>query len=137
MPFISSGLDQGGVLSQLQEHWPEASAGVTTTLDFWRHQGGYLNYGRHEETSCFPVLDAGTSTHPHLIWPLGLYPVSGTVEVVADRRVLFLGSANLTESAARRAIEAGVLVRGGDAPRRAAEHVEELQRRGVLQPLRA
>jgi len=55
---------------------------------------------------------------------------------VADRQVLFLGSANLTEAAARRNIEAGVLVRGGDAPRRAAEHVEELQRRGVLRPLR-
>ncbi|MGW9131703.1 phospholipase D-like domain-containing protein [Streptomyces sp. NPDC055681] len=54
---------------------------------------------------------------------------------VADRRVLFLGSANLTESAARRNIEAGVLVRGGDAPQRAAEHIAELQRRGVLQPL--
>ncbi|MFH0241809.1 DISARM system phospholipase D-like protein DrmC [Streptomyces sp. HK10] len=55
---------------------------------------------------------------------------------VADRRTLFLGSANLTESAARRNIEAGVLVRGGDAPRRAAEHIVELQRMGVLRPLR-
>ncbi|MGW1181736.1 DISARM system phospholipase D-like protein DrmC [Streptomyces drozdowiczii] len=54
---------------------------------------------------------------------------------VADRRVLFLGSANLTESAARRNIEAGVLVRGGDAPQRAAEHIVELQRLGVLQRL--
>ncbi|MDR3081754.1 MAG: DISARM system phospholipase D-like protein DrmC [Streptomyces sp.] len=53
---------------------------------------------------------------------------------VADRRVLFLGSANLTESAARRNIEAGVLVRGGSAPRRAAEHIAELQRQGVLRP---
>ncbi|MFF3054811.1 hypothetical protein [Streptomyces sp. NPDC057909] len=39
------------------------------------------------------------------------------------------------ESAARHNIEAGVLVRGGDAPQRAAEHIAELQRRGVLQPL--
>lgn len=54
---------------------------------------------------------------------------------IADRQVLFLGSANLTESAARRNIEAGVLIRGGDAPRRAAEHIVELQRRGVLQRL--
>lgn len=54
---------------------------------------------------------------------------------VADRRVLFLGSANLTESAVRRNIEAGVLVRGGEAPRRAAEHMVELQRAGVLRPL--
>lgn len=55
---------------------------------------------------------------------------------VADRRALFLGSANLTESAAHRNIEAGVLVSGGEAPRRAAEHIVELQRLGVLRPLR-
>ncbi|MHC5705299.1 DISARM system phospholipase D-like protein DrmC [Streptomyces tirandamycinicus] len=56
--------------------------------------------------------------------------------VVADRRTLFLGSANLTEAAARRNIEAGVLVSGGEAPRRAAEHIVELQRLGELRPLR-
>lgn len=54
---------------------------------------------------------------------------------VADRRLLYLGSANLTESAARRNIEAGVLISGGEAPQRAAEHITELQRAGVLQPL--
>ncbi|KRV49022.1 phosphatidylserine synthase [Wenjunlia vitaminophila] len=51
---------------------------------------------------------------------------------VADREVLYLGSANLTESAARRNLEAGVVVRGGTAPGRAAEHIRELQRLGVL-----
>ncbi|MEV0688975.1 phospholipase D-like domain-containing protein [Streptomyces sp. NPDC050388] len=55
---------------------------------------------------------------------------------VADRRTLLLGSANLTESAAHRTMEAGVLVTGGEAPRRAAEHIVELQRLGVLRPLR-
>ncbi|MFF5584445.1 DISARM system phospholipase D-like protein DrmC [Streptomyces hygroscopicus] len=55
---------------------------------------------------------------------------------VADRRVLLLGSANLTESAVHRNLEAGVLVTGGTAPLRAAEHIRELQRRGVLRPLR-
>ncbi|MGW3170985.1 DISARM system phospholipase D-like protein DrmC [Streptomyces sp. NPDC001153] len=53
---------------------------------------------------------------------------------VADRRTLFLGSANLTESAAQRNIEAGVLVTGGEAPRRVAEHIVELQRLGILRP---
>ncbi|WP_406082379.1 DISARM system phospholipase D-like protein DrmC [Streptomyces zaomyceticus] len=53
---------------------------------------------------------------------------------VADRRTLLLGSANLTESGARRNMEAGVLVTGGEAPRRAAEHIRELQRRGILKP---
>ncbi|MGC5036323.1 GmrSD restriction endonuclease domain-containing protein [Streptomyces sp. DT190] len=68
--------------AQLQEHWPDAYPGVRAALDFWRRQGGYVNYGRYEETSCFPMLDAGTSRSPHLLWPIGIYPVSGTVEVV-------------------------------------------------------
>ncbi|PBC94760.1 6-O-methylguanine DNA methyltransferase-like protein [Streptomyces sp. Ag82_O1-15] len=68
--------------NQLQEHYPEASSGVQSALDFWRGQGGYLNYGQYEETSCFPMLDAGTSQLPHLMWPVAIYPVSGTVEVV-------------------------------------------------------
>ncbi|MFC9627847.1 hypothetical protein ACFTY8_00825 [Streptomyces mirabilis] len=68
--------------NQLQEHYPEASSGVQSALDFWRGQGGYLNYGQYEETTCFPMLDAGTSRLPHLMWPVAIYPVSGTVEVV-------------------------------------------------------
>lgn len=51
---------------------------------------------------------------------------------VADRRVLLVGSANLTESGVSRNLEAGALVTGGPAPQRAAEHIRELQRRGVL-----
>ncbi|GAA2511210.1 hypothetical protein GCM10010406_54420 [Streptomyces thermolineatus] len=54
---------------------------------------------------------------------------------VADRRLLLLGSANLTEAGVRRNLEAGVLVRGGTAPQRAAEHIRELQRCGVLRML--
>ncbi|MEU2625901.1 DISARM system phospholipase D-like protein DrmC [Kitasatospora sp. NPDC007106] len=54
---------------------------------------------------------------------------------VADRRVLLVGSANLTESGARRNLEAGTVVRGGPAPERAAEHIRALMREGVLQPL--
>ncbi|MER6270847.1 DUF262 domain-containing protein [Streptomyces sp900105755] len=68
--------------TQLQEHWPDAHPDVMGALDFWRRQGGHVNYGRHDETSCFPMLDAGTSRSPHLLWPVAIYPVSGTVEVV-------------------------------------------------------
>ncbi|WP_406175530.1 DUF262 domain-containing protein [Streptomyces sp. NBC_00996] len=67
---------------QLRENWPDTYAGVVAALDFWRRQGGHVTYGRNEETSCFPMLDAGTSRRPHLVWPVGIYPVSGTVEVV-------------------------------------------------------
>lgn len=70
--------------TQLQEHAPEAVAGVKAALDYWRAQGGHVTYGRNEETSCFPKLDAGTSERPHVLWPFGIYPVSGTVEVVFE-----------------------------------------------------
>ncbi|WP_067968389.1 DISARM system phospholipase D-like protein DrmC [Nocardiopsis trehalosi] len=55
----------------------------------------------------------------------------------ADRRVLLVSSANLTQSGVSDNIEAGLLVRGGEAPRRIAEHVAELRARGVLEPLRS
>jgi phosphatidylserine/phosphatidylglycerophosphate/cardiolipin synthase-like enzyme len=54
---------------------------------------------------------------------------------IADRRALLISSANLTQSGATRNIEAGLLIRGGSAPRRAAEHIAELQAAGVLAPL--
>ncbi|MER5620242.1 DISARM system phospholipase D-like protein DrmC [Streptosporangium sp. NPDC002544] len=55
---------------------------------------------------------------------------------VADRRVLLVSSANLTQSGVARNIEAGLLVYGGSAPLRAAEHIAELRARGVLERLR-
>ena len=51
---------------------------------------------------------------------------------VVDRRALLVSSANLTQSGVHRNIEAGVLVRGGAAPQRAAEHLAELKAKGVL-----
>jgi phosphatidylserine/phosphatidylglycerophosphate/cardiolipin synthase-like enzyme len=51
---------------------------------------------------------------------------------VADRRLLLISSANLTQSGVGKNIEAGLLVRGGAAPRRAAEHIAELQATGIL-----
>jgi phosphatidylserine/phosphatidylglycerophosphate/cardiolipin synthase-like enzyme len=54
---------------------------------------------------------------------------------VADRSVLFVTSANLTQSGVANNIEAGLLVRGGTAPIRAAEHVDALCAAGVLSRL--
>ncbi|WP_261555899.1 DISARM system phospholipase D-like protein DrmC [Frankia tisae] len=51
---------------------------------------------------------------------------------VADRRALLVSSANLTSSGVEENIEAGLLVRGGAPPRRAAEHLAALQTSGVL-----
>jgi len=52
--------------------------------------------------------------------------------VVADRRILFITSANLTASGVNSNIEAGILVRGGSAPVRAAEHINALRAAGEL-----
>jgi phosphatidylserine/phosphatidylglycerophosphate/cardiolipin synthase-like enzyme len=54
---------------------------------------------------------------------------------VADRRVLFVTSANLTQSGVGKNIEAGLLVRGGTAPLRVAEHVDALRAAGALSRL--
>jgi phosphatidylserine/phosphatidylglycerophosphate/cardiolipin synthase-like enzyme len=51
---------------------------------------------------------------------------------VADRRVLLVTSANLTQSGVTKNIESGLLIRGGAAPKRAAEHVDALRVSGHL-----
>lgn len=51
---------------------------------------------------------------------------------VADAAVLLASSANLTQSGIEVNIESGILVRGGVAPRRAAEHVARLIADGEL-----
>jgi phosphatidylserine/phosphatidylglycerophosphate/cardiolipin synthase-like enzyme len=54
---------------------------------------------------------------------------------VADRRVLFVSSANLTEYALKLNMELGLLVRGGDLPGRAIGHLRRLVEEGVLVPV--
>ncbi|NKZ02863.1 endonuclease [Actinomadura latina] len=54
---------------------------------------------------------------------------------VADRRELLVSSANLTQSGVNSNIEAGLLVRGGTAPERAAEHFDALRAAGILERL--
>lgn len=51
---------------------------------------------------------------------------------VVDEEALLVGSANLTGSGIEHNIEAGVLVHGGTAARRAAEHLRALRRDGAL-----
>ncbi|MGH3719393.1 MAG: phospholipase D-like domain-containing protein [Pseudonocardiaceae bacterium] len=54
---------------------------------------------------------------------------------VADRQVLLVSSANLTQSGVAKNIEAGLLVHGGHAPQRAAEHITALKANHVLDRL--
>lgn len=72
-------------------------------------------------------------------WPPGARAAGARMHAkiaVADGRLLLVSSANLTESGVARNIEAGILVRGGAAPRRAAEHVAALVAGEVLTRLR-
>ena len=69
-------------------------------------------------------------------WPTSQRTESGAKMhaklAVADRRVLLVTSANLTQSGVAKNIEAGILIRGGTAPQRAAEHVDALRSSGNL-----
>jgi phosphatidylserine/phosphatidylglycerophosphate/cardiolipin synthase-like enzyme len=49
--------------------------------------------------------------------------------------VLLISSANLTQSGAAKNIEAGLLIHGGHAPRRVAEHITERKANHVLDRL--
>lgn len=74
-------------------------------------------------------------------WPRERRPVAEDGRVgslhakcaTADDAVLLVSSANMTGNALELNMELGVLVRGGEAPRRVREHFEELGRRGVLE----
>lgn len=74
------------------------------------------------------------------IWPLDKRPVGPSGKpaslhvkcAVADRRTLFVSSANLTEYAMALNMELGVLIKGGELPGRVAEHFEHLMENGTL-----
>jgi len=72
-------------------------------------------------------------------WPVPMRTENGSKMhaklVVADRSVLFTTSANLTAGGVTKNIEAGLLIEGGEAPRRTAEHVAALQSTGALERL--
>ncbi|MFI0819827.1 DUF262 domain-containing protein [Streptomyces sp. NPDC021098] len=67
----------------LQEHQPSVADGVLTLLEKWEATGGRLGYGFAAETSCSPVLRKGHGPRGS-IWPIAIYPRSGTVEVVFE-----------------------------------------------------
>ncbi len=72
-------------------------------------------------------------------WPVSRRPEQSSKMhaklAIADETALFATSANLTQAGISKNIEAGILIRGGPAPRRAAEHVRQLQACGALQRL--
>jgi phosphatidylserine/phosphatidylglycerophosphate/cardiolipin synthase-like enzyme len=103
---------------------------VSVVVETLQGAGGAL--GGPEPAAAFKDLSGVRIWH----WPVEKrdeqYAKMHAKIAVADRRVLLVSSANLTQSGVSRNIEAGLLVRGGTAPQRAAEHIAELRSRGVL-----
>jgi uncharacterized protein with ParB-like and HNH nuclease domain/alkylated DNA nucleotide flippase Atl1 len=74
---------RGRFESQLRDNQtPDTVDGVLSVLRFWDQQGGHRAYGRASETSCFPSVRVQGSSAGRTLWPLAIYPVTGSVEVV-------------------------------------------------------
>lgn len=109
--------------------------GVTVTVVVETLQGAGSALAGSEPAAAFASVKGIQMWH----WPDMKRPAQGgkmhAKIAVADRRVLLVSSANLTQSGIETNIEAGVLTRGGTAPARAAEHIAELQASGTLHRL--
>lgn len=93
----------------------------------------------HDARAAFEGLDDAVTFY---VWPaaLRLSTTGGHASMhakcaVADRQVAFVTSANLTGAAMADNMELGLVVRGGDAPRRIADHFSGLIASGTLQVL--
>jgi phosphatidylserine/phosphatidylglycerophosphate/cardiolipin synthase-like enzyme len=106
--------------------------GVRVTVIVETLQGAGSALGSAEPAAAFTGIDGLDLWH----WPVdqrdGKSAKMHAKIAVADRRTLLVTSANLTQSGAHHNIESGLLIRGGGAPARAAEHVLELRSRRVL-----
>jgi phosphatidylserine/phosphatidylglycerophosphate/cardiolipin synthase-like enzyme len=106
---------------------------VSAIVETLSGAGGALS--GDEPASAFLAISGVQVWH----WPRGRRPERSSKMhaklAVADDKVLLVSSANLTQSGIGKNIEAGLVIRGGTVPIRAAEHIRELQSSGVLQRL--
>jgi phosphatidylserine/phosphatidylglycerophosphate/cardiolipin synthase-like enzyme len=92
----------------------------------------------HDAKEAFDALGDAVSFY---VWPAELRASPGGHAAmhakcaVADRQVAFVTSANLTGAAMTDNMELGLVVRGGDAPKRIASHFESLIETGTLRAL--
>lgn len=92
----------------------------------------------HEAKQAFDALGDAVSFY---VWPAELRASAGGPAsmhakcAVADRRIAFVTSANLTGAAMTDNMELGLVVRGGDVPKRIANHFDALIRGGTLRRL--
>ena len=90
----------------------------------------------HDAKAAFDVLGSTVSFY---VWPAELRVSKGGGHAamhakcaVADRRMAFVTSANLTGAAMTDNMELGLVVRGGDVPKRIANHFDALIGAGAL-----
>ncbi|WP_158884564.1 DISARM system phospholipase D-like protein DrmC [Amycolatopsis anabasis] len=109
--------------------------GVQVTVVVETLQGAGSALAGAEPAAAFARINGLQPWH----WPVSKRSEPGSKMhaklAVADRRVLLVSSANLTQSGVQKNIEAGVLIRGGSAPVRVAEHIVELKSKGMLDRL--
>ncbi len=108
------------------------SRGVAVTVVVETLQGAGSALSGDEPYQAFAGIPGIELWH----WPTSQRTESGAKMhaklAVADRRVLLVTSANLTQSGVTKNIEAGLLIRGGTVPVRAAEHIDALRSAGIL-----
>jgi phosphatidylserine/phosphatidylglycerophosphate/cardiolipin synthase-like enzyme len=93
----------------------------------------------HDAKEAFDALGDAVSFY---VWPAELRASAGGGHAamhakcaVADRRVAFVTSANLTGAAMTDNMELGLVVRGGDVPKRIANHFDALMANELLKVL--
>jgi phosphatidylserine/phosphatidylglycerophosphate/cardiolipin synthase-like enzyme len=93
----------------------------------------------HDAKEAFDTLGTTVSFY---VWPAELRASKGGGHAamhakcaVADRRMAFVTSANLTGAAMTDNMELGLVVRGGDVPKRIAIHFDALIESGTLKAL--
>jgi phosphatidylserine/phosphatidylglycerophosphate/cardiolipin synthase-like enzyme len=93
----------------------------------------------HDAKEAFDALGDAVSFY---VWPAeqrvsrgGGHAAMHVKCAIADQHTAFVTSANLTGAAMTDNMELGLVVRGGDVPRRIAHHFGTLMNDGVLCPL--
>lgn len=109
-------------------------ARVRLVLEF---QGGWEGDQTYDPLATLGELPGGIEVYH---WPFSKRPDLGARRgyihvkcTVADRDLAFISSANLTAYAMEANMELGVLIRGGQVPRRIASHFERLVSAGTLE----
>ena len=117
----------------------EATAGkgvrVDILLELSKKEGGKVDYDSitafHKSVPSANIYTWRPVTDPQGGWTGAVHAKCA----VADGRMAFITSANLTSAALKRNMELGVLFRGGSIPDKLSRHLEALVTTGVIEPV--